>query len=259
MKNAKRFTKYSAGKRTMIAVFFLACALFSAPAQDLRDIAAVTVDYYFDNTYRVTVEDVFLARLDRTFSLQVKYTREDTADYGNNIFAIGPVINFSDNLYLDAIYGLKIDSATQFSHLFDVNLNYETDTASISFGIRGEFLTARSYYYFVPSVGGKFMLAEWLSLFNKIFLSLDSDGVVSGSYWGELGWIISPELTLRTGATLSWTGRFGYSILAGIDIKFSPEVLLKYNFQFLQDTIDYTTVPKPKYGIENALILDVKF
>jgi hypothetical protein len=64
---------------------------------------------------------------------------------------------------------------------------------------------------------------------------------------------------IRTGFTISWAGTFGYSLIAGLDMRFSPGVLLKYSFQFLANTVDYLTEPENKYGIRNSLFLDIKF
>jgi len=160
---------------------------------------------------------------------------------------------------MDALYGFGIDSMSRLRHHGDVNFNYETDTSIFSIGTRMDYYPDTSYFYILPSVGGKFRAVDWLAVFNKIFLSWDNQNFFSGSYWAELEWIINPSFFLRTGATLSWADFFGYSILAGMEIAFTPSVRLKYSFQFMSTTIDNMTQPVEKYGIANNLLLDIRF
>lgn len=245
--------------RTVPALLFSFACLAGAPAEGLRNITTATLDYYFDDTFRLALEDVFLARLSPEFSLQLKAARYDTNLRYQHALSLGPIINFSPNLYLDALYGLGLDSALVVEHRGDINFNYETDDILLQIGLRGAFTPATEYFYFIPSVGGKFKLADWLGFFNKIFLSWNVAGAFAGSYWGELDWILSPVFTLRTGGTIGWAEELGFSLLAGIDIHFSREVLLKYYFQFLSNTFDYSVSPERKIGIENGIFLDIRF
>ncbi len=245
--------------RTVPVLFFLFVGLTGAPGEGLRNITTATFDYYFDDTFHLALEDVFLVRLSPEFSLQFKAARYDTNFSYQHVISLGPIINFSPNLYMDALYGLGLDSALVLEHRGEINFNYETNDILLQIGVRGAYTPAAEYYYFIPSVGGKFKLADWLGFFNKIFLSWNVSGTFAGSYWGELDWILSPVFTLRTGGTIGWAEELGYSLLAGIDIHFSAEVLLKYYFQFLSNTFDYSVSSERKIGIENGIFLDIRF
>jgi hypothetical protein len=248
----------TAKRAALCFVLGMLCAA-GAAAEGLRNITVVNVDTYFDGSYRISIEDVFLARLFPGFSLQLKAARFDTPGFYMHVFSAGPVINFTEALYLDALYGLGFDPEWRFHHRGELNLNYETDEITLSIGARFAYFPDAGYFFVIPSLGAKILLAPWAALFNKLFLSWDSHNFFSGSYWGELHWITGETVTIRTGGTVSWANELGYSLLVGIDLRFSPAVLLRYYFQFLSNTIDYGDAPAAVFGIENGLFLDVKF
>jgi len=121
------------------------------------------------------------------------------------------------------------------------------------------FFPATGYYYFLPSFTGKFHPIPPLGLFGKAFLSIDSAGVVTNSFWGEADWSFSPKIAANAGFTLSRAEAFGFSLIAGLKLGLSPRVSLQYSLQYLSDTITYLAAPQPRSGISNALMLDWKF
>ncbi len=254
--------KGNAGPIGGYAVLMAALLIFiGSPlrGEGFRDIASLTVDAYFDGSWRVTSENVFLARLAPAFSIQAKLARIDTPDFFEHRVFLGPVVNFTDSLYLDAVYGIGINSENELSHKVEANLTHETDELVAAVGLRVEAFPSTDYFYFLPSAGGRIQLAERLGFFGKAFVSRDSNGENTGSFWGEADWTFSPAFKARAGFTLSFMSGIGYSILAGATMRFNPEVSLKYNFQYLSDTVEYQETPQTKTGIENALILDVSF
>ncbi len=247
-------------KTAVFVLFFAGLCPLILQAEGLRNISVVSFDYYFDNTFRLSIEDVFLARIAPRFTLQFKLARYETDTRYQHVLSLGPVISFTENLYMDAMYGLGLDSALVTEHRGDLNLNFETDDTLLQMGIRGGYTPESGYFYLIPSVGGKFLLAEWLGFMNKIFLSWDNMNVFSGSYWGELEWNINTNFTIRTGGTVGWTEEISYSILAGVSIRFSPDVFLKYHFKYLANNPDYSGgTPVKKEGIENGVFLDIRF
>jgi hypothetical protein len=246
-------------KRYAAAFFLLTVCPFFSNAEGLRNITAVSVDYYFDASYRINVEDVFIVRLSPTVSALVKATRSDSPNQYEYVGAIGPIVNFTDNLYMEVLYSFGLDNAFHTGHGGEINLNYETETSVLGLGVKGRYFPEDSYYFILPSVSGRIQPVAWLSIFSKIFLSWNSREDFSGSYWGETAWILDPVFTIRTGFTLDWSGGFGYSIIAGLNFQFSPAVLLKYTFQFMDTTVDFSPVPQRRYGIGNGIVLDVKF
>ena len=66
-----------------------------------------------------------------------------------------------------------------------MNFNYETDTTATSLGAQGRLVPATGYFYYLPSISGKFHPVPALGLFGKFFLSIDSEAVVTESFWGE--------------------------------------------------------------------------
>ncbi|MBN2352163.1 MAG: hypothetical protein JXD23_06290 [Spirochaetales bacterium] len=249
------------GRLTVFAAAFFLFATLAAPAvaaDGLRNITAATFDYYFDDTFRCTVEDVFLARFCPAFSLQVKPSFSATETGSEYVLSLGPVINFSGHVYLDAIYGLGFDSSFRIEHRAEVNLHYEDKAGYLGVGARGAYFPDTNFFFIIPSVEGKIRPLDWLALFGKLFFGWNSLNMPSGSFWGELYWITGPAVTIRTGGTVSHAGAFGYSLLAGVDIRFSPAVLLRYFFQFLADAPDENLARVNGYGIENGLFLDVR-
>ena len=246
-------------KRNMAVVFLLvACSLY-VRAEGLRNITSVTVDYYFDGSYRIEAEDVFIALLFPSVSILAKAARTDSPGNYEHIGTVGPIFNFTENLYMEILYGFGLDNALRTGHGGEINLNYETETSVLGLGVKGRYFPDTSGYFIIPSVSGKIQPLTWLSFFAKIFLSWNSAEVFSGSCWGELAWMPDPNITIRTGFTAGWSSGWGYSAIAGLNLRFSPSVLFKYTFQFLANAVDLSAVPRREYGIGNGVFLDVKF
>jgi hypothetical protein len=246
--------------RLFLLVLLTACAgAVTASAEGLRNITSVTLISYLDGSWRLESVDAFLARLSPAFTALVKLSRNDTPGYWQHVFAVGPVVNFSDNIYAELTYGLGIDAERDFTHEAEANFNYETESTWAGAGVRAVFFPATGYYYFLPSFSGKFHPVPRLGLFGKAFISIDSDGVVTNSFWGEADWTFSPRIAANAGFTLSRAEAFGFSLIAGLKLYFSPKASLHYSLQYLSDTITYLAAPQPRSGISNGLILDWKF
>ncbi len=244
---------------TLLILLFACAGAGLATAEGLRNIASVTLISYFDGSYRVESVDTFLARLSRSFTLLARLARNDTPGYWQHVFTLGPVVNFSDRAYAELSYGLGIDSAKEITHEAEANFNYETESTWAGAGVRAVFFPASSYFYFLPSFSGKFHPVPALGLFGKAFISIDSDAVVTNSFWGEADWTFSPKLSANLGFTLSRAEAFGYSLLGGVKVSFRPNVSLQYLLQYLSDSVIYLTEPQPRSGVSNGLILDWKF
>lgn len=231
-------------------------------AEGFRNIASVTANIYFNGDWRVETKDVFLARVLPWLTLAPKLARADSEGWHQYQFYLGPVVSFTDHLYLEAVYGLSVDSDAsdgRYSHEADLNFNYETDTTATSVGLRADWFPGTGYYYFIPSVSGKFHPLPALGLFGKFFLSIDSDAVLTESFWGQADYRFSKLFGARLGFTFSQAGLFGYSAAAGLDFYLSPAVALKYTFEYLSDSVEYLTSPQPRSGVSNALVLDWRF
>jgi hypothetical protein len=258
---------YTSGRAFVLACVLAAAVCGAAAAEGLRNIACVTGTAYFDGSWRLESSDVFLARLVPALTVEAKLARVDSDGWYQHLFYLGPVVSFTDNLYLEAVYGLGLEgrygqglgSVELFTHEFNVNLNYETASSATSLGLRADWFPQSGYYYFLPSVSGKFHPLPALGLFGKFFLSIDSEEALTQSFWGEADWRFSPLLAARAGFTVSRASAFGYSLIAGVDFFFRPAWSLRYTFQYLSDTIEYLTAPQPYSGIANTLVLDVRF
>jgi hypothetical protein len=242
----------------LLLMFFLFCA-FPAGADGFRNITSLTFSYYFDDTFRVDSLDVFLFRIVPGFSLKTEVARVDAPDWFSHVFSIGPVINLTKTFYLDAVYGLGINHEGEFSHKFDASFTQETETLVVSFGARGLFFPHSGYYYYLPSMNGAIFPVDTIRIFCKIFFSWDSEDVISGSVWGELGYTFTPLFTAHAGFTVSYTDGFGYSAIGGCLFNFTDTIKLKYFFQYLGSIIEYLDRPEEKNGIANGFILDVRF
>jgi hypothetical protein len=250
------------GKKKFISIFILIFIVFppvTATADGLRNITVATYEYHFNDTWLLSLEDIFLARIAPRFTIQAKIARYQTDRRFQHVLSVGPVVNLSSQLYIDALYGLGYDSNEIFEHRWNANLNYETDNTLLQVGVRGAITPDTDYYYIIPSMGGKFQLIPLISFLNKIFLSWDNNRTFAGSYWGELEWHVSKNLDLRSGATFTWSETTGFSIIAGANIRVSHSMLLKYHFKYLSDEINYSSSIDRVSGIENSLYLDFKF
>jgi hypothetical protein len=228
-------------------------------AAGVRTIATIALDTWFDGSFRVKMEDVMLVGLLPALTLEARVAREDVAGWHGWQFGLGPVVNLTPNLYLIALYTLGIDSDSVFSHEIDASLNRETATTAVSLGLKADWFPSLGYFYATPSLGGKFHPVAALGLFGKVFVTVDSDGDVSGSFWGEADWSVTPAIALRAGGTMGYSGEFGWSAIAGVNVAITPRVLLKYTFKYLAEPVDALPGEPVRNGIENGLVLDVRF
>ena len=250
------------GRVLVLAGLFILAVCGGAGAEGFRNIASVTAEAYFNGDWRLETTDVLLARIVPSLTAVFKVSRVDSDGWNQHLFYLGPVVSFTDTLYLEAVYGLGIDSDAsdgRFSHELDANFNYETEATATSLGLKANWFPGTGYSYYIPSLSGKFQPLPALGLFGKFFLSVDSDAVLTESFWGQADYRFSPLLGARAGFTVSKAAAFGYSLLAGIDFFFRSGLSLKYSFQYLSDRIEYLTSPQPRSGISNALLLDVRF
>ena len=242
----------------------LAMATLPAAAAGVRTIATVTFDAWFDASWRVEAEDVLLVGVLPSLTMEARVSREDFEGSHAWEFGVGPVVNLTPNLYLVALYALGVDSDAAFSHEVDASLNHETATTAVSLGVKADLFPPTSSrpawdFYVMPSLGGKFHPVEALGLFGKAFVAVDQDGKVSGSFWGEADWSVSRVVTLRAGGTIGGSGEFGWSAIAGINVAITPKVALKYTFRYLAEPVETLPGATVKKGVENALVLDVRF
>jgi len=237
-----------------------------AAAEGLRSITTVTADYYFpsstsNESYYVETDEVLLARLLPALTLEAKVTRNDFPGGPQHLFYLGPVVNFTDTIYAVAVYGLGLDAQTNLIHEVDVGFNWETDTSAAFIEFKGDYFTANASWYVLPSLGGRLHLLPPLGLFGEYFMSWDSSHQITGAFWGETDYTLSPVVTLRGGFTVSFSRNLGYSFIAGTDISITQDIVVKYKFSFLSNVVEYLTAPTPttSYGIENLVSLDWKF
>lgn len=250
-----RSAKEGAVRRIVVMLFGIAGALAAASpawAGDLRDIATVGVNSYFNGTFEIDTEDVFLAKLSDLFTGELKVDREDLPGWYQHVFSIGPVISFTPKLYLVALYGLGVDSNGLYSHTFTAEIDRETNTELLSASIKAQYYPASRYFYVLPSIGGTFHPLPRLGILNKLFLSWDTTGAITESLWSQVDYFITKAVDLRAGVTLDYDYTFGFSAILGASFTVTPNVLAKYALQYLAEPLAPT-------GIRNELSVDVSF
>jgi len=246
-------------RTAMLALAVAALSAMPLGAATVRNIATVVLDTWFDGSFRTKVEDVLLAGVLPSLTLEARVAREDTAGWHGWQVGLGPVVNLTPNLYLVALYALGVDSDAVVSHELDTSLNHETATTAVSLGVKADWFPSLAYLYVIPSLGGKFHPISSLGLFGKAFVAADLDGRVSGSFWGEADWSVTPSIVLRAGGTMGYRGGFGWSAIAGVNVAITPRVLLKYTFKYLAEPVEELPTAPIRSGVENGLVLDVRF
>jgi hypothetical protein len=246
---------------TMLAIAAVLLARVAAPvaAEGFRNITSISAGAYFDGTWLVESQDVLLAGIVPNLTLLVRVTRDDYPSGYRHQITAGPIVNITDILYFNADYGLTLDSTGAISHEGELEITYETDTSSGAFGIRGDFFPTTGYFYMLPSMSGKFHPLPDLGLFGKIFVSWDATNALTSSFWGEADWRFTDLFSARAGFTLGWSTGIGYSVIAGTDFRFTQDVTLKYTLEYASNTVVYVEKPRTTDGINNTLVLDVRF
>jgi hypothetical protein len=229
-------------------------------AEGFRNIANIGFDYYFDGSFTLKIDNVFIARLASFFSLEARLLREDQQDYNNTTFFLGPIFSITPQLYTVSTYGLGIDSDGQFSHQIQTDINYETADFWAGAGARAVFYPGQNYYYGIPSAGIKIFFTPDISLLSKYFLSLANDETKSHSLWLQGEFFLGDVFSLKAGGTggvnfeesIGKGTSYSYSIIGGAGFKISSDFTLRYTFEYLGDTAD-------AHGIRNLLTADIRF
>ncbi len=229
-------------------------------ADGFRNIANIGFDYYFDGSFVLKIDNVFIARIASFLSLEARVLREDQADYNNTTFFFGPIFTITPSLYTISTYGLGIDSDRQFSHQVRTDINYETADFWAGAGARAVFYPGQDYYYVIPSAGVKVYFTQDISMLAKYFLSLANDETKSHSLWLQGEFFIGDVFSLKAGATagvnyeesIDKGSSYSYSIIGGAGFKIDPGFMLRYTFEYLGDTAD-------AHGIRNLLTADIRF
>jgi hypothetical protein len=251
--------KKRTARAAVLAMVLAVLAAAPLGAITVRNIATAVLDTWFDGSFRTKVEDVVLVGVAPSLTIEARAAREDTAAWHGWRFGIGPVVNLTPQLYLVTLYALGIDSDAVFSHELDASINHETATTTVSLGVKADWFPSLGYWYVIPSLGGKFHPVPALGLFGKVFVAIDSSVKASGSFWGEADWSVTPVIALRMGGTMGYSGEFGWSAIAGVDVAITPRVLLKYTLKYLAEPLDGPPGSPVKDGVENGLVLDVRF
>ena len=249
-----------------LCIAFLLSAARPAAADGFRSITTVTGDYYFptstaSQSYYLETDEVLLARIIPALTVEAKVTRNDFPGGPQHIFFLGPVVSFAETIYLVAVYGLGLDAQSKLIHEVDADFNWETDTSAAFVSFKGDYFTSADSWYVLPSIGGKLHLLPPLGLFGEFFMSWDNNHQITGAFWGEGDYQLGPIVDILAGFTVSFSRDLGYSLLAGVNISITEDIVLKYKFSFLSNVVEYQTavVPTTNYGIENLLSLDWKF
>lgn len=247
------------------AGLFLGAAL-AASGDGLRSITTVTGDYYFANSsspesYYIESDEVLLIQVVPALTIEARVTRDDFSGGPQHIFFLGPVISFTPTIYSVIVYGLGLDARSNAIHEVDAGFNWETDTSSAFANFKGNYFTSNGSWYVLPSIGGKFHLLPALGMFGEWFMSWDSTHTITGAFWGQADYTLTPVVSLLGGFTVSFSRDFGWSLIAGAVVNITDNIALKYTASFLSNVVEYQVLPQPttNYGVENLLSLDWKF
>lgn len=88
------------GKACLLAGLLILAVCGGAGAEGFRNIASVTAEAYFNGDWRLETTDVFLARVVPALTAVAKLTRVDSAGWNQHLLYLGPVVSFTDTLYL---------------------------------------------------------------------------------------------------------------------------------------------------------------
>ncbi len=244
---------------------FLVIISTAAEGQVFRNITGIRVDSYFDDTYGMTLENVFIAPVieDR---LQVHgEVRNETDNRSGTVRTLtgvhaGPIFLFTRHLYGLVVYGGSFRDSGNLVHELRGQLHYETARYRVDGGVRGFLEPEEDVAYLVASIGGRVGITERGGLFGKYFLGYNNDKEVSNSVWMEGDYRFTPRISARFGGTLGTGETDGtaldsslqYSVISGVSMALSDRVTLRYQLEYF----DQAGNPD---GVRNLVLLDLRF
>ena len=242
-------------RTSRIVAITLVCIIFmgaSSEASSYRNIFSCTyTDYDGAGSSRV-FEDAFITNLRQSVSLLVKAYRDERSTWNNTILTVGPVIVIDHHHYVEFTYGYGFDSDNRKTHHIAFEANREMPGYLLNIGVRHSIYP--NYSFTVASTGLRYNLNQRISLWGKIFASLDSDNNFDQAYWIEGSYSFFRNYTLSLGTTggnrlyspeyetiyggkadmsfRSILGRLGYEITERLSVRYQFETITrqsKYN------------------------------
>lgn len=249
-------------KRSILVLLVTATLAGAASAQiGFRNISSVSVDYYFDGAIANDVNQVFLLTFLDWLAAEFKIQREDTATIHETRGAVAPIF-IVPPYYFIVRYGIGYgseadpDSDPQISHEATIDANLETASYLANITFRASFYPG-GYYFFIPSVGGKFITPIGLGVMARYFYSYNSYGASSHAVLSELDYPVSDAVSIKAGGSATFNlgetePPMEFTVIAGISFTFVPGLTLRYHFEYLGRQLR-------KDGIRNILVLDARF
>ena len=246
----------------VILSFFLWCP--PGEARSFRNISSFTViDYDGAGTSRI-YENALITKTSSSTSLLVKAYHDRRSSWNNTIITLGPIINLDRYHYLECTYGYGFDSDNRKAHYLTFDLTREKPGYLAGLGYR--FGKYPGYSFNVISPYARYYLTPRLSLWTKLFASIDSDNNFDQAYWIEGTYRISRRLFFTLGSTggnrlysPEYESAFGghadmrfFSYLAQVSFAFNERLVLKYQFENITRQSSYT-------DIKNVVVLDTRF
>lgn len=233
-------------------------------AQRYRSITGIATENYFDGTYALRLEEVFIAPvIPGRMQIQGALRHESDNITGSHrsltAAQTGPILLFGPHLYGSLLYSPGIRDTGDFVHDGDIRLTYEQARYLLTAGTRARWEPAEESSYVVPSLGARVIFARRLGVQATYFMGYNSDREFSQAIWSEVDYRVAPRVTIKLGGTVDLGDRSpgdgpdrDYTVISGVRLELRETMALRYEFDYIGRT-------SRDDGIGNRLFLDWRF
>lgn len=243
--------------RAILAVVVLSLVPGLSEAQSYRNIAGISLLNYFDGSFALTVEEVFIAPVvPERLQVQVAARNETDTTTENTrsltLVQTGPIVLFGPHLYGIALYSAGLWNSGEWIHEGELRLTYERSRYLLTAGVRGRWQPTEESSYVVPTVGSRVVLPGGIGLQTNYYFGINTDRDISHAIWSELDYAVSSRFTVKAGGSVELGDDESYSAISGASFAWTEALSLRYQ-------LDYLIRPHDADGLRNIVYLDWRF
>ncbi len=240
-----------------LVALIAASAIVSAEDANFRNILEIDAVITGSDEYFVRTENVLIWKRSPRFLPTFRVTGTTNRDESRLLAQPGFVWVFKEGVYADVSYGVSTNGNLEPGQEGFAEITRETDETVMSARFKAGYLHENRLFYMIPDASFKRYFTELYALRAKYFFGFNTDDFRSHSLELSNDFAISKRITLSGIGVGTWE-RYGYGDewLWGAGVKAHATITERVKLRYL---LQYNTLARDRWGIENAITLDVKF
>ncbi len=246
-------------KALYIAIVMTLAVNAFAVAEDaqFRNIFEIDAIVTGSDEYYVRAENVLIWNRSPKLLPTFRLTATTNNDESRLLVQPGFVWVFREGVYADVSYGVSANGDAEIGQEGFAEITRETDETTASARFKAGYLHESGLFYAIPDVSFKRKFTDVYALRAKYFFGYNTDDFRSHSLELTNDFAASKRFVLSAiGIGTLEQYSYGDEWLWAAGVKAQATITNRFKLRYL---LQYTTLARDRWGIENALTLDVKF